>query len=97
MGDKIFAWDEQTGLWTDKPIGLYSAWCGVIHPGSDYGSSARFIRSSFAFTVELVDDRPFFEMAKANTRGKLLFRDGIWDKINECRLPFTSELFFPWV
>lgn len=93
-GTKILAWDESTGLWTENAYGIYVNWCVAIHPNNEYGTSARKIQASFTFTVGLPDDREFFAAAKERTKGKLLFKDGIWDKLEERRLDFTPDLCF---
>jgi hypothetical protein len=93
-GDKIYAWDEYSGLWTDKPIGIFSTWCGKIHPKNRYGSTSRCIRSCFTFAQELPDEENFFKQAEKRALGKLLFRNAIWDIEKQEQLNFSPFFFF---
>ena len=67
---------------------------------SEYSHSKKHIRTMFDCMPILEDDSDFFVLGRQGIRGKLLFKDGIYDKMTEAQLPFTHELYFvhqvPW-
>lgn len=91
---KIWAYDDTTGLWTDKALGIWKKLSHKVFGDTDYGSYKSRIERSFSFCDTLDDSSAFFENAERNTLGKLLYKDGVWDIENQRVHPFSHEFFF---
>ena len=92
--DKIWAYDEEIGMWTDKPLPIWKRLSVRVHGDNQYGSSKKHIDASFSFCDMCRDASDFFEGAERRTLGKLLYDDGVWDIENSQILPFSHEFFF---
>jgi hypothetical protein len=92
-GDKKFVFQRSTGLWTEA----FGAFCNLlmdVHSDNTYGQSVSSMESIWRLMPTLADESAFFMAARRRAKGKLLFRDGIWDKQEQKRLEFTHEIYF---
>lgn len=93
-GPKKMAFDASTGLWTEDVFGAFGKLLITAHAGNNYGRSVHAMESVWRLVVTLPDDSAFFQTARRNAKGKLLFRNGIWDKRTNTRLEFTPSVWF---
>lgn len=89
-------YDPTTGQWCPDDFGafirlIYQTWSTGE---TGYASQRKNMEALWALVVALPNDAEFFERAKDNTRGKLLFKNGIWDKLTESRLEFSPQYYF---
>jgi hypothetical protein len=102
-GDKKAVYDEAKGLWALES-NAWGPFLRLVHKAfalnNPYGSSKRLIQSMFDCMPILEDEADFFVKGRQGIEGKLLFQDCVYDKKQECQMPFTHELFFvhqvPW-
>ena len=102
-GTKKMVYDDGKGLWAEDDI-AWGPFLRLVNRAlpinSEYSHSKKHIRTMFDCMPILEDDSDFFVLGRQGIRGKLLFKDGIYDKMTEAQLPFTHELYFvhqvPW-
>ena len=82
-GATKMVYDPDTGIWLGDAgaQGAFMRLAGrAFGDGSKYGGSVNAMRSAFNAMSMLPDDSAFFTAARRKTIGKLLFKDGIYDK-----------------
>jgi hypothetical protein len=93
-GPTRMVFDESNGLWRADSFGAFATLLMKVHPDNDYGQSASQMENVWKLVVTLPDDSEFFMEARRLAKGKLLFRDGIWDKPANTRRGFTHSILF---
>lgn len=95
-GRDRMVYDPCTGMWTKEDAGAFYRLAVKAHDGleSVYGHDLRSMKRVFELMVMLPDDAKFFADSRRDILGKLLFTNGVYDKVKDCRLEFSHLLCF---
>jgi hypothetical protein len=96
-GNNKMVYEKTTGMWMVNHYGaflrlVWEAFKGV--PDTAYDGGQKCVAELWSIVPSLMDDQEYFNKAGVKTVGKLLFKNGIWDKLTEKRLEFSPEYFF---
>ena len=96
-GNNKMVYEKTTGMWMVNHYGaflrlVWEAFKGV--PDTAYDGGQKCVAELWSIVPSLMDDQEYFNKAGVKTIGKLLFKNGIWDKLTEKRLEFSPEYFF---
>ena len=86
--------DRATGIWQQNSFGSFANLLKEAHANNEYGQNVRAMERVWKLMATLPDDAAYFEAARLKAKGKLLFKDGIWDKLEGERLDFSPSIFF---
>ena len=96
-GNNKMVYEKTTGMWMVNHYGaflrlVWEAFKGV--PDTAYDGGQKCVAELWSIVPSLMDDQEYFNKAGVKTIGKLLFKNGIWDKLTEKRLEFSPDYFF---
>jgi hypothetical protein len=92
-GNVKMVYDPDTGLWTENNFGAFTRLAKATQL-EKYSEKTSALQAMWAIFSQFPDDAYFFHEARTRSIGKLHFRDGIWDKNNNCRIEFTPDIYF---
>lgn len=93
-GPTKMVYNESNGLWRTDSFGAFANLLMKVHPDNAYGQSASQMENVWKLVVTLPDECEFFMEARRLAKGKLLFRDGIFDKLTDTMRGFTHTILF---
>lgn len=93
-GSIRMVYDERCGLWREDEPGVFYALVNKALPNTAYGTSVHHMKSMWELMRMLPDSTGFFIEAREKAVGKLLFQNGIYDKLAETRMDFTPSVYF---
>ena len=89
-------YDKITGKWVAENYGAFIrvSWETFEGTGARYEGTHKPNQEIWAVMCKLPDDQEYFNKSALKTIGKLLFKNGIWDKLTETKLEFSPEYYF---
>jgi hypothetical protein len=90
--DEVYFFDKRTGMWSCGKNGF--GICMNMLEELGHGDTHSKMRNVYSLTNKLPESTQFFEKAKENRRGHLLFSNCIRDIENGKSLPFSHKFFF---
>ena len=96
-GNNKMVYEKTTGMWM---VNHYGAFLRMVWeafedvPDSAYDGGQKCVSELWSIVPSLLDDQEYFNKAALKTVGKLLFKNGIWDKITETKLEFSPDYYF---
>lgn len=89
-------YDKTTGKWATEDYGAFLrvSWETFENTEARYEGTHKPNQEIWATMFSLPNEQDYFNKAGLRTTGKLLFLNGIWDKLTEKKLEFSPEYFF---
>jgi len=95
IGSKIYAYEEETGIWSSDSFGIFARICGKFFgKTSETGGRPRNIRDMYTMAQTLPDSSDFFARGIQARKGKVLYKNGVKNIETANLEPFNHNYFF---